>query len=396
MKFHTGLRICLFSVICLLCSTAAAQKGGSSVHQKQNSVRGGIYTTTPRGYYIADGKILTAGQLLESNNFSNSQILRVKIARDTIEYTPEEVSEYGFSNGRIYVAREITLSGKTRKVFLERLADGNASLYFYKGKDFEQYFWETENSGLIELPRKKQQYREILARFETDCEGFANDLKLVSFKKASLTKLTERFSSCDPRPFPFTRFGVVAGGIVSRQIPAGYTTLDLMDAFKYGSSISYSAGLFMDKPLFASNLSIHAEILYSKMSHVYSIRTLNREKDYSAKYTSLTFPLLLRYTLPEVRYRPFVNMGAIFSYNIKTEEIMYEADIEDDIVVINSWSPSFVSTDYLGISIGSGIQYVLDFRKSLFFELRYNRLFRLTDQAYFDTGELQLITGINF
>lgn len=75
---------------------------------------------------------------------------------------------------------------------------------------------------------------------------------------------------------------------------------------------------------------------------------------------------------------------------------MYEADIEDNIVEINSWSPSFVSMDHLGISIGSGIQYVLNYRKSLFLELRYNRLFRLSDQAYFDAGELQLITGINF
>ena len=84
MKSLTGLRISLFSVICLMCTTASSQKVVSSVQQKPESVRGGIYTTTPRGYYISDGKILTVGQLLGGNNFSNSHTLRVKIANEII------------------------------------------------------------------------------------------------------------------------------------------------------------------------------------------------------------------------------------------------------------------------------------------------------------------------
>ena len=396
MKFLSVIKICLLSALCMVVNSAAAQKVVSSDQKKSKHGSSWLYATTPRGYYISDDTLRTVGELIKGNSFINSHIFRVKIANEIIEYTPKEITEYSFSNGRTYFARDITLSGKTRELFLERLSDGNASLYYYRGKGFDKYFWETENSGLVELSREKQQFKETLAGFDTDCEGFVNDLKLVSFTRASLTKLTERFNSCDPTPFPFTRFGVVAGGIAARQIPTGYTVLDFMDAFKYRYSISYSVGLFLDKPLFASDYSIHAEILYSEMSHLYSYRVKTREREYSAKYSSISIPVLLRYTFPEVKQRPFVNLGAMFNYYLKSEEILYEADIEGDIAEIYLWSPSFVSKHHIGVSLGSGIQYMLDYRKSLFLELRYNRLIGLSDQHYFNTDEIQLLTGIIF
>lgn len=67
------------------------------------------------------------------------------------EYSPAEISAYGFKEGKFYTSKTVMQDGKENQVFLEFLIRGQASIYALADYTGTRYFAETKRDGMVEL-----------------------------------------------------------------------------------------------------------------------------------------------------------------------------------------------------------------------------------------------------
>lgn len=65
-----------------------------------------------------------------------------------ILYSPDDINEFKFNEGKYYVSREV----KGQKVFLEFLIKGKVDIYFHMDQRGDHFFIEKTGLGLSELP----------------------------------------------------------------------------------------------------------------------------------------------------------------------------------------------------------------------------------------------------
>lgn len=70
------------------------------------------------------------------------------VARD---YSPAEISAYGFKEGKFYISKTVMQDGVEDEVFLEYLIRGHASIYALADYTGTRYFAETKRDGMVEL-----------------------------------------------------------------------------------------------------------------------------------------------------------------------------------------------------------------------------------------------------
>jgi hypothetical protein len=149
-----------------------------------------IYGQT--GYYIKDSTMVVGVKLIDGGEIQNSMQCEVEEKDSTLVFSPDELKEYGFKDGSIYVSRSIVLNNETKAVFLERLSKGATTLYYYKDKNGKKFFLEKAGGPLVEVYKKAEGhrlYKDFLKTYTQDCNQVAEALKLVSYTKYSLSKL---------------------------------------------------------------------------------------------------------------------------------------------------------------------------------------------------------------
>lgn len=353
-----------------------------------------------QGEYFTTDSLTSFGlKLIDNGDLMNSRICEVKIKDKIVQYSPYEVKEYGFKNGRVYKSREIQLGDSTQKVFMECLTSGETTLFYYRGKGIKTFYLEKDSTLFAELPKKYEEkviYAEQLSQITSDCFNVSDACKLVNYNKKSLSKLISRYNNCELKPFPFFRYGLLMGYEVSKLIPSKEQN-QYLKYFDFNYEGSFSIGIFLDNPVLVSDFSVHMELLFSK--HVYSYYKVqdSRELDFVANLSSLSIPFLLRYTYPSNKIRPFINFGPIGSYIAKNETLLFETTMSENTIEINDTkSASLISDIQLGYVIGSGLDYKLNYKNSLFFELRYINQLCQRDSEFYGTSAFCVLTGVNF
>ncbi len=350
-----------------------------------------------KGYFATDSLISVGVRIVDGGPVQNSKFCRVGVKNQTIKYSPDEVKEYGINMRKIYISKRINVDDENKRVFLERLAKGSINLYSYKYKKGQKLFLERDSGQLLEILKTGNDignYKDLLKSFTQDCNKVTESVKLASFNKLSLTKLIDQYNSCIEKPFPFTRYGLALGYTISNLYGSKMSDEVLKKAI-FENDISFNYGVFIDVPIFLSYFSIHPEIYYKRNSFLSHFTSYNNVNDIIINATSINIPLLIRYSYPSLKLRPFVNIGSTFSYNYRNENMAYTAIISNNIVEINEIYHYKIYSDKLfGYTIGSGIQYNIDFKRSLFVELRYNSLRGMTFHTY-ENKNLGILLGIN-
>jgi hypothetical protein len=350
-------------------------------------------------YYSTDSATSAGIELVDGSALVNSRLCQVKKGAEIIEYTPYEVKEFGFKDGRVYISKEIQLPDTSKKVFLERLQKGRLTLYYYRAKGIRTYFIERDSTLFVEIPKQNtvnQHYSDQLSILTHDCTNVSDACKLVKYNKRSLSELIARYNNCELKPFPHFRYGLLVGYEFLKLNPLSSQN-EFLEYFNFHYDGSFSIGLFLDQPVFVSDFSLHAELIYSKHGYSYNKLIDNKDLDFVANISSLKLPFLLRYVYPSNKFRPFVNTGLIASYIIKNETLLYETIITQDKIVINDTETNTLIDDVqIGFSIGGGIENELNSKHSLFFELRYNNLYNYGDSEFRGISNINILTGINF
>jgi len=362
-----------------------------------------IYSQTD--FYIKDTASVYGEKVLDGGAILNSKQCEIEKDKQTITYSPNEIISYGFADGRIYFSRVININNEKRKVFLERLNEGKVNFYFYKDKNGSKYFLEKDSGQLVEIIEKSGMvtYKNTLDSYFNDCSNVSDALKLVTFHKKPLVELIDQYNSCSRRPFSFIKFGIMGGigafepqkaAITGSVLSVGVSG-NVLAAAEFKKDITFSVGAFIDIPISHSYFSFHPEIYYLKNNFNSHTTDNNIVNDILINSNSIVMPFLIRYTYPSLKCRPYVNAGCTYAYCFRNNNGLYTTTIGDNIIEIEKSNKTDVySPKQVGYSIGGGIQYNLDYRKSLFLEFRYNNLFAFTENTYGNKC-LECIVGVN-
>lgn len=352
------------------------------------------------GYYSDDSTKTIGVKIIDRGSVFNAESCHVEKKDSTFTFSPYEINEYGISKNLIYVARNIQLRDTIKRVFLEVLFKGKTSLYFYKNRDYKTFYISKDSASLVEIPRNKDKekhyYQSVLSEVTNDCPEIADAIKVVRYNRKPLTELINRYNSCEDKPFPFTKFGVLGGYELSSLANPPQVNPSLLENFDYQFNGFFIIGLFADLPVIPTNFSVHFELYHSSHSFSESATKDNEIYDLTVNQNSLKMPILLRYTFNRGKTNPFLNAGGIIGFNYENENSIYITNKRTNTIEINKLENISVNSPFqYGFSAGGGIERKINNKNALFFELRFNKLFGLSKNTL-GNNELQLITGINF
>lgn len=331
---------------------------------------------------------------------------------ETINYTPDDISGFGFPGDRLFVSKIVEpVSTNTTKTFIEVLVRGAVSLYTYNGR----YFIQKEDAQLYELAVAKSEilkdgqkaiivtkkYLGVLSMVLSDCEEARDMIPDVTLDERPLTKLAEAYNICVNSPYETIlsgkskikfSFGLSAGLVNSH--------LDIFSRIRsdqvsyvdvpYGRSNSFQPRLSLDLsfPRFSERLSFTAEVSYFKSSFnsstIYEYPgEINQEITVTIGLEQLTIPVGFRYTFLAGKISPYANLGFLNTINLKVRNDLKNKitqELYGDIITITNNVPALkeVHNQY-GFWIGGGVMLPITKRIAGIVDLRTELSFGLTE-----------------
>ncbi|WP_172798080.1 porin family protein [Pontibacter akesuensis] len=324
-------------------------------------------------------------------------------------FTPDQLQGYGFDKEQkmfeSHLVPATTEGAAPQRLFLNVIAKGKASLYYYRDAfQKENYYLAKDNGELLALKqqirfetdpatgRKRKvtdkKFLNVLTVALADCPSMSRQQLLnANLAHKSLIGIVAKYNQCvAPSEVAYAQQNkksviTVAPAFVyalSNVSISGDSKLAARDfensTAHYGGGISVNFTL----PNLNEKLSVQTDLLYAPhkfYSYQYEENWAGRKTSSEATFdlAYLKLPAQLRYTFPKGKIRPFLNAGPVFSYLIRFK----------DTNIINS---SFSSTSYteettalpedgskpysFGLTSGVGLSYMLN-GKILSLEARY-------------------------
>jgi hypothetical protein len=362
-------------------------------------------------YIATDSSLATGIKVLDGGDLLNAKFCRVMQKDQSIQYSPEEIKEYGFKDGRVYISKVITVKDSSKQVFLERLVKDTTSLYYYRDSIMKVFYLEKEQAGLVEIHRNAIEnsgltFHEMLAGLTIDCRYVSDAARLVSYRKKSLSRFVENYNTCKPKAFPFFKYGMYAGiGFSTLVYVAGIGNEYFKTENKYfkNADFDYDPGLvfgfFIDYPIRVSDFSIHPEVYFTKNDYSDNYEMDGQEIDVTINTSAVNIPLLFRYAVHTVKARPYVGVGLIYAYQFKQEFEIYLTPLDGSIdEPENPDLPAPVVTNQFGLSAGAGLEVNLNYRLRFYLDTRYNVLYgvEVSGQESYRKKEFDISAGISF
>jgi hypothetical protein len=370
-------------------------------------------------YLVRNDTVITGKKIIDAGEIENGMMVQIGNTKNPVIYSPEEVEEYGFKDGRKYFSRTVLIDGTERRVFLERLSKGKLTLYYLKDAVGRMIFVEKENEVpelMLKVNHKNiPEIRTTFDEYMSDCSNVNDAIALFKFNKRSITKLTQLYNNCETKPFPFKGYGIYAGlmlgtpGIRNNGLMEiiNKSNFYIIESDGFLNINSFSGGLSADFPIFLSSFSISTGLDFSMNKYVYHSgnATINSIVpnttaltifDANINVASLSVPLMARVKFYHKRLIPYLNGGPLFSYKLPKYTEMYSTRVDKNIIKVEKLqNPEFNFGAQAGFTIGTGIQYKLYLKKSVSFDIRYNYLIGIEKNSM-GIKYLQFMTGYNF
>jgi hypothetical protein len=354
-------------------------------------------------YILKDTSLSVNMKLIEGTDRENASFIQVKTQKNEIvKYKPQEIKEYGFENGRVYVSKEINIHNTIQNVFLERLVRGRVTLYFYKNGNGRTFYIEKDSSVLVPLNKtdsesNKQVFKKDLEELLKDCDNVKGAIKVSTYNKKSLALLVRDYNSCKMKPIPHFKFGLLVGFNTTKLYSSANTSDEYLRDAVFNIDKSFSIGAFCDIPLYLGNLYLHPEIYYLENAFLYNLKNTTGETDVVINNSSINLPILVRYNFPLGKLQPFVSMGVFYSKAIKNDNSIYQTRIRNNVVEIDMVNSSkILSENHAGYSIGLGSMFDINYHQSVLLELRYNKPYPVNSDLPLEKDILNLNIGFVF
>ncbi|MDP4201514.1 MAG: porin family protein [Bacteroidota bacterium] len=323
-------------------------------------------------YYVRGDMLVMGGLSIVDQGEKNNAISCKAQIQDSIRiFTPNEVTEYGM-NGQKYFSKSIEIDGKLQKFFLLRLNSESPFVYYFAGHQRNSFFVEKKNDRLIEL--SENNYRQVIEDCTAHCQTNKEKLKNLSYSKLAFERYFSSTDFCKTDHIAYFKWGVLVGGEVSRLSLKSSLNNNALNNFDYTPTLDALLGIFVDYPLSTTNFSIHSELSVAKNRFRYSTKQGSSDYDLVVNATSISLPVLLRYTTTFRSFFPFVNGGLMYGNIIRNKGLLSVAytNTSTSVIDINHTnSDQFITSHQIGIAIGAGAEYRLNYKHSLSVEIRY-------------------------
>ncbi len=332
------------------------------------------FVYSQRNNYLEVDSMVTSGiNLVNGLPHQNAQFIVEKRKTGEITYFPDQLSGYGFRGGPEYISKSIIVNGQSKRVFLEIISEGRINLYYYAEKGFTTYFLEKNSTVFVEIP-DRYDFRVPIIENTSDFNWKANQVQMARYNRNSLEKLISMYNKGINRPLSYRRFGVTAGYSVMYLAVPEDLNVGQVDFLSFSPGSSPQVGIFADLPVMMSDFSVNAGVNLSKHGFSANSVTAQSDVDVVVNLVSARMPVLLRYTIPTLTWRPFINAGAVGSWYLKYKREIYESTFMENSIIINEVESSAVSSRVsIGYSVGAGLQYNITSGNATSLEVRYSQ-----------------------
>jgi hypothetical protein len=280
------------------------------------------------------------------------------------EYLPTTINAYGFQEGKFYISKTVMQEGKPTAVFLEFLIRGAVNIYSLTDNTGPRYFAETGKDGLIELSEPERvvrtdsgnffvnsKYRGKLRVIMSSHPEIQPSIEKTTLQPKQLIRLAKEYHqlACPDetcivfeRNFkPVTAGFSLGGGITLRKLnlanklvtdyEAGYNTVfnvSVKNLFSSDERFSLETGIGYSSNNKFTFRNSEAENQSQKVTYSGKVYYINPFEDryisdlfikvtkmeVETRYSLLTIPLSLKYTLNTGKIRPSAGIGGVISF----------------------------------------------------------------------------------
>ncbi|MDO1451472.1 outer membrane beta-barrel protein [Rhodocytophaga aerolata] len=325
------------------------------------------------------------------------------LSGEVTKYDPTTINAYGLTGDKMYEAKTIPVdSTSTQKAFVELLVKGKISLYRFKNdgslyieKDAKplQALYQTDikvyRNGLPYIQIRKN-YIGTLQWYMSDCSQIQKKIDHAKLDYLSLMKIVDAYNHCGQekgslrtkRKFIVISAGAVGGLQVSKMHSSteGRGLVEYINHAQFGYSLQPSGGVFIKTnfPWITTKISLYAEGQYTKAhyssNYVWTMpnAVVNYREELAYTLSYLRIPVLLRYTFPRGRIKPFVQAGGTFDFILSqsSRHISEQEWTNTKTVYTFENKPASFNPSFFYGTIGTGLEFSLSKKLWGFIELR--------------------------
>ena len=347
-------------------------------------------------YYIKGPKKII-DQLSDKGGFNFNGCYLKSLGND-FHYTPAEVSEFGFSDGRVYFSRFIVIDSIERKAFLQRLVEGKSTLFYY-AEGFHKYFFVSRDSNELILVKKgrKNEFRKSFSELYDSCGIIKKNCFRADYTVGSLSLLTEQFNACKPGFIPVKQPGIKIGIFNAQLAPVKYSGIQYLTSIKFKNSPALLFSVYYDFPINYSRFSFHPEIGLQFNESTGSYEESGLYVDVKVTTTSVVIPVVVKYTLPGSGFSMFFSSGLTSKIYVKNNNIFLVASGNGNSIQIEDVIKNGLMSDFdLGYSLGVGFQIPTGIRNTAEFEIRHMSFYGIGNDAKINNIQTGIMIGYNF
>jgi len=367
------------------------------------------------GYIITTEHDTVYGQIDYRSVFKNRKLCRFRGENGLNEYTPAQVEGYRFINDRYFS------SGIISGTFVEVLVSGKLSLF----RDGYDFYIRKEAGSLMRLEaqeirdtivdrgvgkvvlKKDLRWKGILSELTSDCRDIYLIISKIDLTEKDLTEFAIEYNLCSGSGFQEFKekkkwikidFGANTGLSASRMNVAGESYLfNYLDDNYFTINPVYGLDLIFTSSRINERIAFQTGLYYSNSSF-HSLVVLDKfsSKEYNDsyfKFSSLTIPIMIRYTFPVNAFSLYFNAGADLSVWFKPDSEVSTESVSGNVVEISERQPISFFSHPSGVLGGIGILRSFN-HFSIGMDLKYDRSFRLNSVSGFTANTDGIILGI--
>ncbi|MBI9068592.1 MAG: outer membrane beta-barrel protein [Salinivirgaceae bacterium] len=351
-------------------------------------------------YYITEKSKVSGVTIISGTEQQNAHILKVSIGNRVFEYTPDTIVEYGKYDGRLYQSKEVRINGANKMVFLERISNGIINFYYLSDNGKARFFIEHEHKKLIEIsksPENKNYYKDILREEFKANKNTLKQLQFVRYKKRDFSAIGDRFNYNIKGSFPRMKYGAFAGAKILNFTPSNKVSYPYLDNTIIETQIAGTYGIYTEIPSIFKDFSYWLELNFNKSFMSEKYKALNDFTEFKCELLTIEIPLLLKYNLPFDNFRPHIELGSNFSYNLQNEaSISTGYRTGSDAILLSENNRTFIGNKLFGYIIGAGLDVEITDKIGLFTMLRYSSSYSIPSTENLNTNSYSFILGVNF
>jgi len=329
---------------------------------------------------------------------------------EATKYTPDEITSFGTNDGILYEAKELP-EAENKKVFLETLLKGKASLYNYSGAAKGYHFVVEDRYGdLKTIKKEKKEVRRADKTYRMDANRHIGilknvldsrklnyDIESVKLSPKALQKLFEVYH--ESKGLDYQKFGRIGEDKIRLGISFGIITgkMKIEDfSGEASGNLGYSFGFVLNQNLsrLTNRLSLQLEVLLEAIEYtglfvsserrlpvatvtpVIFITTHNLIVD----KTAIGIPIVFKYNLPikAQKFRFSLQGGVNNAFNLDNG-VLENVDLEiirQPFGFAFEFDPSgefTLSRHQVGFLLGAGIDLKFNKRHRILVDGMYER-----------------------